>query len=95
MTTVSQRSRVCERQCGQKQESFLHRDATVSSMSVFVPPFTEFLGKLLFFNFQTAFVVLQDGFTPLLLALREKRVEVAELLVRMGADVHVVDELQR
>lgn len=48
-----------------------------------------------FFELQIGFVVLQDGFTPLLLALREKRVEVAEFLVKKGADIHVVDDMQR
>lgn len=47
------------------------------------------------FELQIGFVVLQDGFTPLLLALREKRVEVAEFLVKKGADIHVVDGMQR
>ncbi|CAO2611807.1 POTE ankyrin domain family member A [Lemmus lemmus] len=44
---------------------------------------------------KVGFVILQDGFTPLLLALREKRVEVAEFLVKKGADIHVVDDMRR
>lgn len=44
---------------------------------------------------QIGFVVLQDGFTPLLLALREKRVDVAEFLIDKGADINVVDDMQR
>lgn len=48
-----------------------------------------------FANYELVFVVLQDNYTPLILALKEERLKVAEVSVKMNASVHAVDSLRR
>jgi ankyrin repeat protein len=46
-------------------------------------------------DFRVFCFVLQDGFTPLLLALKENKIEMAKFLVKMGANIHVFDDMRR
>ncbi|OBS65770.1 hypothetical protein A6R68_05690, partial [Neotoma lepida] len=38
--------------------------------------------------------LMKDGFTPLLLALKENNIEVAKFLVKKGANIHVFDKMK-
>ena len=41
------------------------------------------------------FPVVQDDWTPLLLAIRERRGQMVEFLVKKEANIHAVDKMKR